>query len=182
VWIAREFIREPQGVKPERLRLVSLWAWFSVERTTFAHTLIERRWTPEIRIEQALAAAGDWRPMIRLHVNLGGTPIADMWLEPGRVGGYDFHPLSSIAAIADEANAMRNCLRIYGYSLARNSARLWRVRRDGARVATLRVSTRNGDPLPNIVELKGAGNTKVRPKCGGRRGAGSTCTTPRRST
>jgi hypothetical protein len=161
VWIARELIREPQGVKPARLRLVSLWAWFSLEPTTFAHALIERRWTPEIRIKQALAAAGDWRTMIGLHVNLGGAPITDMWLEPGRVGVYDFHALSSIAAIVDEANAMRNCLRTYGYSLAHNSARLWSVRRDGARVATLRLSTRNADPLPNIVELKGPGNTKV---------------------
>jgi hypothetical protein len=29
VWIARELVREPSRVKPARLRLISLWAWFS---------------------------------------------------------------------------------------------------------------------------------------------------------
>jgi hypothetical protein len=35
VWIARELVREPQRVKPARLRLISLWAWFSVQPATF---------------------------------------------------------------------------------------------------------------------------------------------------
>jgi hypothetical protein len=161
VWIARELIREPRTVTPKRLWLVSLWAWFSAQPATYAHTLIERRWTPEMRITPALAAANAWRTLIDLHINLGCQPIADMWLQPGHVAGYNFHPLSSIAAITDEASAMRNCLRTYGYNLAHNHARLWSVRRDGARVATLRISIRYGDPLPNIVELKGIENTKV---------------------
>lgn len=159
VWIARELIRQPEGVKRERLRRVSLWIWFSVQTATFAHALMDRCWTPEMGFESALAAADDWRTMIDLHVNLDSQPIADMWLQPGRVGGYDFHPLSSIAAIADEANAMRNCVRTYGYNLAHNRWRLWSIRLDGARIATLKIGTGYGDPLPNIIELKGAGNT-----------------------
>jgi hypothetical protein len=161
VWIARELIREPRRVKPERLRLVSLWAWFSVQPATHAHALIERRWTPEMRIMPALAAANEWRTLIDLHVNLGCQPIADMWLHPGQVAGYDFRPLGSITAIADEANAMRNCVHTYGYHLAHNRSRLWSVRRDGERIATLKIGTGYGDPLPNIVELKGVGNTAV---------------------
>jgi hypothetical protein len=161
VWIAREFMREPKLVKPTSLRLVALWAWFSVQPATYAHALIERRWTPEMRIDGALAAADDWRTMIGLHASLGGQPIADMWLHPGQVGGYDFHPLSSIAAIADEANAMRNCVRTYGYNLAHNRSRLWSVRRDGARVATLQIGIGYHDPLLNIIEFKGVGNTVV---------------------
>lgn len=161
VWIAREFIREPRRVKPARLRLIGLWAWFSVQPATFAHALIDRRWMPEMRITTALEAADDWRTAIELHANLGRAPIADMWLHPGRIAGYDFRPLSSIAAITDEAKTMRNCLRTFGDLLAHNRSRLWSVTRDGLRVATLRISTGYGDPLPNIVELKGAGNSKV---------------------
>jgi hypothetical protein len=56
---------------------------------------------------------------------------------------------------------MRNCLRAYGYDLAHNRSRLWSVRRNGQRVATLRVAFRYRDPLPNIIELKGAGNVEV---------------------
>jgi len=160
VWIARELVREPSRVNPARLRRVSLWAWFSCRPAAFAHTLIERSWTPDMHIGAALAAADDWRTLVTLHVNLGGEPIADMWLQPGRVAGYDFLPLASIAAITEEAKAMRNCLNTYGYSLAHNRARLWSVRRDGERVATLRVACCY-DPLPNIVELKAPGNAGV---------------------
>ena len=159
VWIARELVREPRRVKPARLRLISLWAWFSSQPATFGHELIERRWTPDMRIGAALEAADDWRMMIALHVNLGPQPISDMWLQAGRVAGYDFWPLTSTAAIAEEAKAMKNCLNTYGYNLAHNRSRLWSVRRDGERMATLKVACRYRDPLPNIFELEGAGNT-----------------------
>ena len=54
---------------------------------------------------------------------------------------------------------MRNCLNTYGYNLAHNRSRLWSVRRNGERIATLKVACRYRDPLPNVVELEGAGNT-----------------------
>ncbi|MCP3473310.1 hypothetical protein NLM33_23635 [Bradyrhizobium sp. CCGUVB1N3] len=161
VWIARECIREPRRIKPARLRLISLWSWFSVAPATFGRELIERPWAPNMHIGPALAAADDWRLKIALHVNLGPRPISDMWLHAGHVDGYDFHPLNSIASIAEEAIAMRNCLRTYGNNLAHNRSPLWSVRRNGERVATLRVACRYRDPLPNIVELKGAGNRDV---------------------
>lgn len=118
VWIARELVREPGRANLARLRRVSLWAWFSSNPTTFAHELIEKPWTAGMRIGAAIAAADHWRTIVDLHLNLGGEPIADMWLQPGRVGGFDFLPLDSIAAITEEAKAMRNCLNAYGYNLA----------------------------------------------------------------
>jgi hypothetical protein len=45
-----------------------------------------------------------------------------MWLRVTRVGGYNFLPLSSIAAITQAAAALRNCLRTYGDNLAHNRA------------------------------------------------------------
>jgi hypothetical protein len=160
-WIAREFVREPRRVDPARLRLISLWAWFSCQQATFGHRLIETPWIPDMRIVPAVAAAKHWRMIVNLHVNLGLQPIADMWLQAARVAGHDFLPLASVAAITEEAEAMRNCLNSYGDNLAHNHSRLWSVRRDGERVATLRISCRYRDPLPNIVELKGAGNGEV---------------------
>jgi hypothetical protein len=160
VWIARELVREPKSVKPDRLRLIALWAWFSGQPETFGRQLIEQPWTPDMRFGPALAAAKAWREMIELHLDLGLQPIHDMWLQPARVAGYDFLPLNSAAALAEEAAAMRNCLRTYGYTLAHNRARLWSVRRDGERVATLRVAARH-DPLPIIIEIKGPGNAKA---------------------
>jgi hypothetical protein len=161
VWIARELAREPRAVNPARLRLIALWSWFSGQTATFAHSLIDKPWKPDMGISAALGAANAWRTDVALHVNLGREPIADMWLQPGHAAGYDFLPLSSIAAITGEARAMKNCLRTYGYNLAHNRSRLWSVRRHGARVATLRVAIRWNDPLLNIVELEAAGNTKA---------------------
>jgi len=162
LWIARELTRDqPRRVNLARIRLISLWTWFSCQPATFGRELIEKPWTPEIRIGHALAAADDWRMMVALHVNLGRQPITDMWLQAGQVAGFEFLPLASIASITEEAKAMRNCLNTYGYNLAHNRSRLWSVRRDGERIATLRVACRGRDPLPNVVELKGAGNADV---------------------
>jgi hypothetical protein len=162
LWIARELTRDqPRRVNLARIRLISLWTWFSCQPATFGRELIEKPWTPEIRIGHALAAADDWRMMVALHVNLGRQPITDLWLQAGQVAGFEFLPLASIASITEEAKAMRNCLNTYGYNLAHNRSRLWSVRRDGERIATLRVACRGRDPLPNVVELKGAGNADV---------------------
>jgi len=161
VWIAREFVREPKSVKPARLRRISLWSWFSSQPGTFGHTLIDKPWIPSMRIGSALTAADAWHTAVALHLNLGREPIADVWLRPARVDGYDFLPLTSIAAITEEAEAMRNCVRTYGDELAHNHARLWSMRSDGQRVATLSVGRTCGDPLPSIAELKGPGNAKA---------------------
>jgi hypothetical protein len=161
LWIARELVREPRRVNPARLRRLSLWSWFSGQPATYGYELIDRPWTPDMGIGAAIAAADEWRMIIALHANLGRQPIVDMWLQAGRVAGYDFLPLSSTTAIAEEAEAMRNCLRSYGYDLAHNRSRLWSVRRHGERVATLRIASRYRDPLPSIVELKGPGNAEA---------------------
>lgn len=160
-WIAREHARDPKHVGPARLRRLCLWAWFSAAPGTDGHDLIERPWTPDMRIDAARSAAYDWQTAVTLHVNLGRQPIADMWLRAGQTAGYEFVPLDSMAAIAEEAKAMRNCLTSYGPSLAHNRSRLWSMRKGGERVATLRIARRYRDPLLNIVELKAAGNFDV---------------------
>jgi len=110
VWIAREIVRGHRQAALKRLRLLSLWAWFSGQPDTLGHSLIEKPWAPAMRLGTALGAAEGWRTTVALHVDLGCEPIADMWLQPARVGGFDFLPLSSTAAIIEEAAAMRNCL------------------------------------------------------------------------
>lgn len=160
-WIAREYVRDPRQVTSARLRRLCLWAWFSAEPATMGHDLIERPWTPDMRIDAVRAAASDWQTAVILRANLGRRPIADMWLRAGQMAGYEFAPLDSIAAITEEARAMRNCLRTYGDGLAHDQTRVWSVRKDGQRVATLQIARRYRDPLPNIVQLKGPGNSEV---------------------
>jgi hypothetical protein len=160
LWIAKEIVRDRRSMKLKRLRLVGLWAWFSGQFDTFGGSLIRKRWTPDVQFRSVLEAADDWHETISLHAHLGRDPIADLWLRPALVCGYDFQPLASVSEIADEAMAMSNCLRTYGERLALNRSRLWSVRKDGQRVATLDVAFRFQDPLPQVVQLKGAANSK----------------------
>jgi hypothetical protein len=159
VWVAKEVVRDRRGVKLERLHRVGLWAWFSRQPETFGHSLIEKRWAPDMQFRAALDAADDWRTSVELHVNLGSEPLADLWLRPAALHGYYFWSLASASEIADEARVMNNCLRTYGRQVANNYNRLWSMRRDGRRVATLCLGFRYGDPMPNVVQLKGADNS-----------------------
>jgi hypothetical protein len=161
VWIARELVREPLRVKSRGLRLIGLWAWFSSQQASFGHELIDRPWTPDIQIDQAIKAANAWRELFALHLDLGPQPISDIWLRPAQLGGFDFVPLDSISAVAEEAAAMKNCVRTYGHSLAHNEARLWSMRRNGERVATFEVAAYDCDPLLNITQIKGPENAAV---------------------
>src|SRR4051812_1039250 len=102
VWIAREFVRAPRTLKFERLNLLALWVWYSGQRTTIGHGLIERPWAPDMSLSTAAAAAIAWRRSVALYVELADRPVGDMWLSPGRVGDYEFRPLDGIGVITDE--------------------------------------------------------------------------------
>jgi hypothetical protein len=161
VWIARELTRGNANMPLDGLQLIALFAWFSKQPGTRGHDLVEKPWSPSLGFASAKAYADRWRNRIDLELNLGSMPIADMWLEPGRVDGYDFVPLRTVADVEGEAAAMRNCVRTYGGSLACNRLRLWSVRRDAERVATLAVGLHCGDPLPAIVQLLAANNKEA---------------------
>jgi hypothetical protein len=158
LWIACQLARDCKRAKLDRIRQVGLWAWFSNQPGTRGHALIDRPWNRFMSFTAALAAARSWQTKVELYLNLGDEPIADVWLHPCRVAGYDFVPLHSSDQIAEEAVAMRNCVASYGYTLAHNRSRLWSMQRDGRRVATLQVARRYPDPLPSIVQLQTARN------------------------
>jgi hypothetical protein len=161
IWIARELARSTKEVKLDRLKLLSLWAWFSMHPGAAGHRIIDKPWHPAMRFKTALAAAEDWRERAALHVYLGGATIADPWLTPGCVYGYEFVPLRCADDIVAEAAAMKNCLNTYGYNLAHNRSRLWSVRMNGRRVATLRLTSQASEPLITIRELRGERNRDV---------------------
>lgn len=158
IWIARHLARDPKSVDLERLRLICVWAWFSGRPETQAHRTIKRPWTPSTQFGTAIQDAHKWRAAVGLYVNLGDEVIADVWMQPQTVGGYDFVPLRTFTDIAEEADIMRNCLYLYGDTLVHNCSRLWSVRKDGERIATLEIGCNGDQPLPNVYELKSVGN------------------------
>jgi hypothetical protein len=163
VWCARNYAlmpREPRGRRRRRgrngvsFRLLCLWAWYSMQPHSRAHELMETPWTPDMEMGAACTAAYDWRESLELEITLGSRRVDDNWLQPGSVDGYTFTPLCSAAEIDAEGRAMRNCLRTYGDSVALGDSRLWSVRRDGARIATLEIGRMGRNPLPIIRQLR----------------------------
>lgn len=142
-------------------RLLCLWAWFSGQAGTRGHALIAQPWTPDIKLKAATAAAKAWRERLDLEFSLGDRQVDDVWFAPGEVDGYAFLPLRNAAEIDAEAEAMRNCLRTYGENLAQDFSRLWSVRKDGARLATLETARLGDSPFPYIRQLKLAGNANA---------------------
>jgi hypothetical protein len=161
IWFAREFARDRRAATCEGLRTITLWAWYSGQPEGLGHALIQKPWHPAMRYKTALDASDAWRTRVALHVNLGAAPIADMWLSAGHAGGFDFLPLATATDIAEEAVAMQNCLAGYGDNVAHHWSRLWSVRKDGERVATLQISRRVRQPLLSVMQLRGRQNADV---------------------
>ncbi|HYD88634.1 MAG TPA: hypothetical protein VEA80_14260 [Vitreimonas sp.] len=160
LWFARENPAKPKrrrrGYQPPcKRRLVALWAWHS------RHGAVKGdAWQWDMNWKNALNAAYAWSDSLELALFLGETPVADAWLEDGAVDGYDFIGLHTAEAVRAEAAAMKHCAHTYGASLAGNEYRLWSIRRDGARVATMSVSA-DRLVLPTIREISGLANAKV---------------------
>jgi hypothetical protein len=161
IWFARELTRDPKRVKKLNcLNGIALWAWYSAHMSPDT-SFVLRPWHPAMRFETARAMADDWRMRVALHLNIGAAPITDMWLQPRIVGGFEFVPLDTAQAIAEEAAAMNNCLCSYGYNLVHNYSRLWSVRKDGVRVADLSIGKYGNDPLLAVGELQLANNKEA---------------------
>ena len=170
LWCAREFAhvakagsrhdrrRVNRGRRPGRLALLCLWAWYSTRPEEHAASLIRRPWRPEMPLQAAHRHADDWATAVELDLNLGGRPIPDCWLSLRHWAGYEFVPLAGAADIAAEADAMCNCVRTYSDGLIHDRIRLFGLRKDGARLATVCVGWENGDPYPVITQLALAGN------------------------
>jgi hypothetical protein len=158
IWIARSLMQTPGCVDAQNVRLFCLWAWFSGRPDTFAHSLIQQPWRPQMQFKTAINAADQWRAAVHLYANLGDRIVDDMWAQPAVLDGYEFVPLRSFSDIAEEARVMRNCLLNYGYDVAHNRSRLWSIQRDGRRVATLELAS-DQDPMPNVYQVRGVGNS-----------------------
>lgn len=160
VWYAREIVRDASPKpKADVLSAVSLWAWYAQLPADVG--FVTRPWHPAMNFRTALALADAWRWRVILHLNIGAAPLADMWLRPGLVCGYEFAPLDCAQAIAAEAAAMDNCVMSYGAAVALNRTRLWSIRKDGARVATVSIVNHGDHPLLSIGELQLASNRRA---------------------
>lgn len=159
VWVAEQpLFSEPAN--PERLfAVVAAYAWFSLVPTTRAHSLIVVPWRPEIAFDTAVCAAKSWLNRIRLVMQLKPGVITEPWLVPGEAMGYTFMPLIEDREILEEAHAMQNCADQYADRLSRDKCRLFSIRHNGTRVATMEIGphTRESGVL-TVTQLKARHN------------------------
>ena len=154
LWIARELSRHEEKVKLERLKLLAIWAWYSSKFPLENAGNFSHNWHGSMNFTDALKLAIEWRQAVQMHLCLGEMPIPDMWLDQATVGGYEFVPLQTQRDIVEEAAAMKNCLRTYGVRVAINQCRIWSIRKEGVRVATLELARRHPDPCPRVVQIR----------------------------
>lgn len=162
LWAARESAA-PEGLTAEEARLVALHSWFARRPATRGGALAGGRWSSGIGREAALERSRNWLNRIEGFLALGDGSV-DPWLEAGAADGFDFVALATWEALEEEALAMRNCVRSYAWSIARGYERVFSIRRDGKRAATLSVYFPDEAPFPQIDELKGPENAPAPPE------------------
>jgi hypothetical protein len=161
IWFARECDRTPR-VAIADARDILLWAWFSKHAETLAAQWITVRWHPELGYDTALAAARTWIARVLDYVDVADTPLPLPWLVPDAIDGYTFSPLLTQADLTAAARELQNCLESYVRNLASNRCQVWVVRRHGAAVAAVELTTNSGPRhIPIICEVLGCGNGNV---------------------
>lgn len=161
VWMARTYQPEQKNRRrrPRDLsKVLALWAFASSQPGSLAHALIDRPWNPSIGRRAALGAACTWWDGVELYVRMGDALVGDPWLTPGEVDGYRFEPLLSAGEILEEARAMKNCLRTFGRDITQNYARLWSIRKDGRRIATVEIHQPWAAQMLNVCQLHARAN------------------------
>lgn len=156
LWIAREIYHESK--RAALTRLLCLWAWYSGRPDTRPFLLMQRCWSADMGYRAAMAEVYDWQQRLELEIALGDEEIADVWLTSEMFAGYEFVPLRNVDDLANEGRAMSNCVMTYGYGLAGGHYRLWSLRKDGARVATVQIGRYGCDPHPHVLQLAGPKN------------------------
>lgn len=141
LWLAQQQIFGEAGDPARLFTVLAAYAWFSGAFLSRAHDLIVVPWRPEMAFDTALCAAKSWFNRLRLVVQLDAGVLTDSWLAGGTSGAYSFVPLLDQRDILAEAHAMQNCADQYADRLVRDRCRLFSIRHNGARVATLEIGS-----------------------------------------
>jgi hypothetical protein len=160
LWVAKMWRTQNSGMSEMTFAMLSLWAWYSDHPETELGRLVQKRWRMSMDWKQAAKACNSWVESVNLHLDVHIEPRLPKF-RASTTAGYDFLHLATSAMLADEAMAMRNCIKTYGYDIAYYNRELWSMRKNGARVATLCIGKSDVDGLPAITEFKMADNKSV---------------------
>jgi len=143
IWLAEQPLFSDDLEPCRAFALLAAYAWHSGRPDTEAFKLIVVPWRSEIALDTALCAAKSWFNRIRLVLQLPQGALRDSWLKPGNALGYSFEPLMDADSLLKEAAAMHNCADQYAERIVRERCRLFSIKRNGVRVATLEIGQHN---------------------------------------
>lgn len=160
IWVGRQKVLGfADRFDPCMLRPLAIYAWHSRQADHPLHWLAFSRWTPSMSFATALTEAQYFFNRLKLMAYFEESPIADMWLEGGHADGFDFVPLKGFWDVMEERIDMRNCLDCYADKLASNACRVFGVRRQGRKMATIEIGISHEDgERPRLSQLKSPGN------------------------
>ena len=115
-------------------------------------------------IERAAYLTRRWLYRVLHDLCLELPASRSVWAQPRQVHGFDFVPLLTSDALAQEGVRMHNCLATYTVNVIHGVCRLYSVRCNGASVATMDVRNVQGTTIPAIAQLLARGNTKAPPE------------------
>lgn len=139
LWLAAQPVFASDLEPSRSLSVLAAYAWYSGQPETDAHKLIVVPWRSEIAFDTALCAAKSWFNRIRLVLQMPSGALRDPWLKPGQSLGYSIEPLLDADALLKEAAAMHNCADQYAERIVRDRCRLFSIKKNGLRVATLEI-------------------------------------------
>jgi hypothetical protein len=139
LWIAGEKRRDPKAIKPRLLRRTCLWAWISYHASNDPQTLIVKQWQPSMSFTKANQTARTWLSSINIKAHTREQYLKELWIEPATINGFDLVPLQTAHDFAEEAEAMNNCLADYAHNIEAYGGKVWSVRKNDVRMATLEI-------------------------------------------
>jgi hypothetical protein len=162
IWVARERPPPPprnayvRGRELAQLRRLALWAWRGAYGEAPEIAAVVNAWSAELAWDRADQLAGAWADAVWAYVD-HVTPARVFVAAPVEVDGFTFEAVAGPAALQEEGEAMQHC--VGGYRREMEGGRIWSVRRDGVRVATLELGELSeARPLAEIVQLRGPKN------------------------
>jgi hypothetical protein len=158
LWLADKRIYKAGEVGSIPLLPLIAFAWFSVNRNTVAHRLIDGPWHRKMRFKGAVAEARIWLERVIVDYCLEQQAGNGGWYKEARASGYRFVPLRTPQELSEEGDRMKNCVATYAGKVATGACLIYSVRRGGKRVATLEVTPKLRSQEARVTQLRGPEN------------------------
>jgi hypothetical protein len=153
VWIARQpGVLSNGGFELDDLLPLALHAWHSQFGEPPQQT--RKRWSPRVGLDTAIERAIDWC------VEQGATVLVMLDRRPAveTFEGHTLHRLMTSEALREEGREMCNCAKDYAEEVTTGCTRLYSLRRDNERLATVSVEFGRHSQTCRIGQVKLAGN------------------------